>query len=42
VRSFLSGIDTEVEGLSIEAFVLYPAGHAGPSRIEAAVNSRND
>jgi uncharacterized protein YbcI len=36
VRSFLSGIDTEVQGLSIETFVLHPVGYAGPSRIEAA------
>jgi uncharacterized protein YbcI len=36
VRSFLSGIDTEVQGLSIETFVLHPAGYEGPSRIEAA------
>ena len=36
VRSFLSGIDTDVEGLSIEIFVLHPAGYDGPSRIEAA------
>ena len=36
VRSFLSGTDTEVQGLSIEAFVLHPAGYDGPSRIEAA------
>jgi uncharacterized protein YbcI len=36
VRSFLSGIDTEVDGLSIEAFVLHPAGYDGPSRIDRA------
>ena len=36
VRSFLSGIDTEVDGLSIESFVLHPRGHIGPSRIEFA------
>jgi uncharacterized protein YbcI len=33
VRSFLSSIDTEVDGLSIETFVLHPAGYDGPSRI---------
>ena len=27
VRGFLSGIDTEVDGLSIESFVLHPKGH---------------
>ena len=36
VRSFLSGIDTEVDGLSIETFVLHPEGYDGPSRIERA------
>ncbi len=40
VRSFLSGIDTQVEGLSIETFVLHPAGYSGPSRIEAAADTR--
>src|SRR5918995_2974028 len=34
VRSFVSGIDTEVQGFSIETFVLYPVGYVGPSRIE--------
>ena len=32
VRSFQSSTDTEVDGLSIEAFILYPEGHDGPSR----------
>jgi uncharacterized protein YbcI len=32
VRSFLSGIDTEVDGLSMETFVLHPDGYDGPSR----------
>ncbi len=36
VRSFLSAIDTEADGLSMETFVLYPDGQEGPSRIEAA------
>ncbi len=36
VRSFLSGIDTEVDGLSMETFVLHPEGYDGPSRIERA------
>jgi uncharacterized protein YbcI len=36
VRAFISGIDTEVDGLSIEVFVLHPAGYDGPSRIEHA------
>jgi uncharacterized protein YbcI len=34
VRSFISGIDTEVEGLSTELFVLHPAGYDGPSRTQ--------
>jgi uncharacterized protein YbcI len=36
VRAFLSSTDTEVDGLSIETFVLHPAGYDGPSRIETA------
>ena len=33
VRAFLSSIDTQVDGLSIETFVLHPVGYDGPSRI---------
>jgi uncharacterized protein YbcI len=36
VRSFISGIDTEVDGLSIETFILHPAGYTGPSRLHMA------
>jgi len=36
VRSFVSGMDTEVAGLSVEVFVLHPEGYDGPSRIERA------
>lgn len=36
VRAFISGIDTEVDGLSLETFVFYPRGEEGPSRIERA------
>jgi uncharacterized protein YbcI len=36
VRAFLSGVDTEVEGLSIETFILHPPGYDGPSRSERA------
>jgi uncharacterized protein YbcI len=32
VRSFLSSIDTVVDGLSIETFVLHPKGYTGPGR----------
>ncbi|MEA2322048.1 MAG: hypothetical protein QOD81_1898 [Solirubrobacteraceae bacterium] len=33
VRSFISGIDTEVDGLAAEVFVLHPVAYDGPSRI---------
>ncbi len=36
VRAFLSGIDTEADGLSTEVFVLHPQGYDGPSRVERA------
>jgi uncharacterized protein YbcI len=36
VKAFTSGVDTEVDGLSVETFVLYPEGSTGPSRIERA------
>jgi uncharacterized protein YbcI len=36
VRSFHSSIDTKVDGLSVETFILYPEGVEGPSRIELA------
>jgi uncharacterized protein YbcI len=32
VRAFVSGMDTEVDGLCIESFVLHPVGYEGPSR----------
>jgi uncharacterized protein YbcI len=35
VRAFLSSTDTEVSGLSMETFLLHPAGYDGPSRIAA-------
>ena len=35
VRSFLSATDTKVDGLSMETFLLHPAGYDGPSRIDA-------
>jgi uncharacterized protein YbcI len=37
VRAFISGIDTQVDGLSVETFVLHPAGSAEPSRIEKSL-----
>jgi uncharacterized protein YbcI len=36
VRAFISGIDTEVDGVSTEMFFLHPEGYDGPSRIERA------
>lgn len=36
VRAFISGIDTEVAGLSVETFVLHPEGSEEPSRITRA------
>src|SRR3954454_15942143 len=35
VRAFVSGIDTVVDGLSVEVFLLHPAGYEGPSRADA-------
>ena len=36
VRSFLSATDTEVDGLSMETFILHPKGYDGPSRVTHA------
>ena len=36
VRSFQSAMDTEVDGLATECFVLHPPGYDGPSRTELA------
>lgn len=36
VRAFISGVDTVVDGMSAETFVLFPAGFVGPSRIASA------
>jgi uncharacterized protein YbcI len=36
VRAFISGIDTEADGLSVETFVLHPEGSDEPSRAEGA------
>jgi hypothetical protein len=36
VRSFHSSIDTKVDGLAVETFVLYLEGEDGPSRIDLA------
>src|SRR3954466_1726364 len=36
VRAFISGIDTEADGMAIETFVLHPPGYDGPSRTARA------
>src|SRR5215218_10220808 len=36
VRAFVSGIDTQADGLSVETFVLHPPGSSAPSRIDGA------
>jgi hypothetical protein len=36
VRAFLSGVDTQVDGLSMETFVPHPVGYDGPSRTDDA------
>jgi uncharacterized protein YbcI len=35
-KAFISGIDTEVDGLSIETFILHPQGSEATSRTEKA------
>jgi uncharacterized protein YbcI len=36
VRAFVSGIDTEADGMAVETFVLHPAGSDARSRIKRA------
>jgi uncharacterized protein YbcI len=36
VRAFHSSVDTEVDGMSVEVFVLHPEGYEGPSRTASA------
>ena len=36
VKAFISGIDTVVDGLALETFILHPEGSEAPSRIEHA------
>jgi uncharacterized protein YbcI len=40
VRAFLSAIDTKVDGLCIETWVLHPVGYDGPSRIDLDAQDR--
>jgi uncharacterized protein YbcI len=40
VRAFTSGIDTMVDGMSVETFVLHPEGAGDPSRIERAADGQ--
>ncbi|HWT94673.1 MAG TPA: Na-translocating system protein MpsC family protein [Solirubrobacteraceae bacterium] len=42
VRAFISGMDTVVDGLSVELFVLHPAGSPHPSRTELAEGAAED
>jgi uncharacterized protein YbcI len=34
VRAFHSSVDTKVDGMAVEVFVLHPEGYEGPSRAE--------
>jgi uncharacterized protein YbcI len=36
VRAFISGLDSEADGLAVETFVFYPRGQEGPSRTQTA------
>ena len=40
VRAFISGIDTEANGLAVETFVLHPKGSDEPSRGDVEVRLR--
>ena len=39
VRAFVSGLDTDADGTSMEAFVLHPEGYTGPSRADAVASA---
>jgi uncharacterized protein YbcI len=41
VKAFISGIDTHAEGLSVETFILYPAGSHAASRTATAPEGTN-
>jgi uncharacterized protein YbcI len=41
VKAFISGIDTEADGLAIETFILHPEGSDAPSRIDGAGRSND-
>jgi uncharacterized protein YbcI len=40
VRAFISGIDVQADGASVELFVLHPEGYDGPSRASLAGEPR--
>ena len=40
VRSFVSGIDTKVDGLSVETYVLWPRGDEGTARVSLDATDR--
>lgn len=42
VRAFVSGMDTKVDGLSSEVFVLHPPGYDGPGRADLDGRGRAD
>jgi uncharacterized protein YbcI len=35
LKAFISGVDTEADGLSVELFVLHPLGSDDPSRLDS-------
>jgi uncharacterized protein YbcI len=39
VKAFISGIDTAVDGLALETFILHPEGSDAPSRTQLAETS---
>lgn len=41
VRAFISGIDTNADGLSMETFMLHPEGYDGPSRLDIDLQTRS-
>jgi uncharacterized protein YbcI len=41
VRAFISGTDAEVDGISVETFILHPADSPAPSRADVAKRQGN-
>ena len=42
VKAFISGIDTNADGLSMETFMLHPSGYDGPSRADVDQHERRE